>query len=286
MSNTILDSSLITQTFLKKYNFKLIECGDYIQLYIYSNDKIKKNNDELAKTIKSLKRNKICPINNSSLNCSTHENNLKTIDIKNINRSKISCQLLAKCNMSSWKSFITLTYADNIKDISLSRKHLNIFLTKVRRVYNDFKYICVTEFQKRGAIHFHLLTNISLDNSSLIYFQDFDTSSDTSFRFPHIKYWSYGFNSVEVIEKDSKKVIGYISKYMTKDIDNRLWGKRRYTYSQNLQHPFINYLSFGNKIDISHYIEKLTTKYDLTYNNTYKEKYTNNDIYFFELLKN
>ena len=39
-------------------------------------------------------------------------------------------------------------------------------------------------------------------------------------------------------------IIGYLSKYMTKDIDNRLFGKRRYLYSQNLVKPKTYFFKF------------------------------------------
>lgn len=35
----ILDSRLITPTISKKYDIKIVECGDYIQVYYYENSK-------------------------------------------------------------------------------------------------------------------------------------------------------------------------------------------------------------------------------------------------------
>ena len=44
-----------------------------------------------------------------------------------------------------------------------------------------------------------------------------------------------------------KKVVGYIAKYMTKDIDNRLFNRHRYFYSRNLIVPTTMYLALDNE---------------------------------------
>ena len=48
-----------------------------------------------------------------------------------------------------------------------------------------------------------------------------------------LRYWNYGFASV--FDLKGFNVVGYISKYMTKDIDDRLYDHRRYLYSNNLK---------------------------------------------------
>ena len=47
------------------------------------------------------------------------------------------------------------------------------------------------------------------------------TQEDNPF-FSHIKYWNDGYNSVEVIKWDTRKIVGYIAKYMTKNIEDVL----------------------------------------------------------------
>lgn len=296
LNNTILDSSLITPTKqLIKYNVKVVNCNDFIQCYLYSTTKKRYENDN-SYNLKTLKMNSM--IKNISFNSSIKNktnilnlkikphllkninlyniNYLKSIEFKNIIRSKISCQLLAKCNLYSWKTFITLTYADNFTNIPLSRKHLQYFIDSIRRVKKDFMYICITEFQKRGAIHFHLLTNIDYNDSKLMYSQ-LDNS-----KYIHIKYWNYGFNSVEKITGDLQKIIGYISKYMTKDIDNRLFGKRRYTYSNNLIKPKYSYLNIDNSYYYNKFINSLKNYNSLSFQSSFIDKTNNLPVNFYE----
>ena len=218
----ILDSRLISPTLeIKNYNVKLVDCNEYIQVYFYKKKKIKKN---IVKDFDlNLKKLNIdTDLNNNTNN---FDNELKKIEERNIIRSKLSCQRLAKANMKDWETFITLTFEKNITDVQKANKQFRYFIDKIRRVKKDFKYLCITEFQKRGAIHYHLLTNININDDTLMY-----TQNDNK-NFRHIKYWHNGFNSVEILKGDTKKVIGYISKYMTKDIDDRLFSKHRYFYS-------------------------------------------------------
>lgn len=56
-------------------------------------------------------------------------------------------------------SFITLTYGRNIPNHKTAKKHLYLFLKRMRRLYGTFMYVWVAENQKRGAIHFHIAAN-------------------------------------------------------------------------------------------------------------------------------
>lgn len=262
----ILDSKHITPTFLNNsYNLKLVDCGEYTQVYFYSNKKIRRNKKD-----------------NSDLNLTVKENNNdskkdKQIEERSIVRSKLECQRMAKANMHNWKTFITLTFAENITNIDVANKKFRYFVDKVRRIYKNFSYICIPEFQKRGAVHYHLLTNIDLDNSKLIYIQEDNPT------FKHIKYWNEGFTSVEVMTGDPKKVVGYISKYMTKDVDDRLFGHRRYFYSSNLNKPKESYIDLDDPKQLDFFQKKIQEK-EVIYQNSYINTYDNGEVSFLEFL--
>lgn len=262
MSYNILDSSLITPTFLKKYNCKIINFGSYSHVYFYDTTKLKKEKNNINFVKPFIKRQQ------------NYE--LKQVEIKNINRSKFNCQRIALANLDSWQTFITLTYSDNFVNISLSRKHFSYFIDKIRRVKKDFKYLCITEFQKRGAIHYHLLTNININDSTLLYLQEDNP------KFKHIKYWNYGFNSVEFIKDNKNKIVGYISKYMTKDLDNRLFSKRRYLYSRNLITPKESYIDLSKDDEYIKFINYFKNS-NVNFSYNYKDTYNNSNIYFIEL---
>lgn len=269
----ILDSKHISPT-LKLYNIKLVECGDYIQVYYYNNTKSKKFSDSKE----DLKLTKI-DVDVTS-NCVNTDNmkDTNSIELRSIIRSKLECQRLAKSNIKDWETFITLTFAENVTDVTFANKKFRYFIDKVRRVKKDFKYLCIPEFQKRGAVHYHMLCNINIDDNSLLYVQEDNK------KFKHIKYWNDGFSSIEVMTGDPKKVVGYISKYMTKDIDNRLFGKHRYFYSQNLITPKESYINLDNSIDSDFYNKKIQDL-ELIYQNQYINPYDNDNVSFLEFIK-
>jgi len=89
----------------------------------------------------------------------------------------------------------------------------------------SLKYAVVIEFQKRGAIHFHVLFfNLP--------FIDHDKLS---------KLWRNGFIKINKIE-NVKNIGSYVTKYMSKDFDDsRLCGQKSYFTSRGLKKPFITY---------------------------------------------
>ena len=151
------------------------------------------------------------------------------------------------------------------------------FIDKIQRKYKELKYICIPEFQKRGAVHYHLLTNIDIENKELIYAQQDNN------KFKHIKYWTDGFTKVDRINNDIKKVVGYISKYMTKNIDNRLYNRHRYFYSRNLIKPKVSYLNLEEQAHRD-FMTNLLQQKNLIYTNVYQDTYTNESILFKEYL--
>lgn len=62
-------------------------------------------------------------------------------------------------NVTDTASFITLTYGKAYPDQKTTKTHLYHFLKRLRREYGNVFYVWVTELQKRGAPHFHILTD-------------------------------------------------------------------------------------------------------------------------------
>ena len=71
--------------------------------------------------------------------------------------------VLDKKSTKAYASFITLTYGLHYPEDHLSKKHLEAFIKRIKRKYPIFQFIWVAEKQKRGAIHFHLLTPQYID---------------------------------------------------------------------------------------------------------------------------
>lgn len=158
-----------------------------------------------------------------------NENNVR---LDSLYRSKRILIDYAYENEKDFYSFITLTFKKNIKDISIANNKFNIFVSSIRREFPDFKYLGVPEFQKRGAVHYHLLTNLEA-GSPLCPLQDGKSNVYD------VKYWSYGFSSVfDLTSTDDKFNIAlYISKYLMKDFSNRLFGHKKVLKSNNLKKP-------------------------------------------------
>lgn len=293
---TLLDSSLKSkyESLLKPlnnrvfYTCKIIHCGDYVQLYYFDNlkSKIDKDNFIDSKEEKKHKVNKIIKsideIDTENLYKKENKDNLKSILLSNAFRSNFNCQRICKANADIWESFITLTFKENLKDISIANKKFNYFVSNVRKKKKDFKYIAVPEFQKRGAVHYHLLSNLSKEDTDIIIKQKNTEESDN---FYDVKYWNKGFSAVDFIKSDYKKIFSYISKYMTKDIDNRLFGKKRYFFSLNLNQPKTDYLNLDNPKDFDYFLD-LTSGSNIEYQSEYIDNYTKNTIKFMEIKKN
>lgn len=284
----LLDSSLKSKynSLLKPcnsrviYDCKLIKCGDYIQLYFYDKVKSKSNQDlkEQSFNIKS--------VDTDNLYKEVPSNQPKQILLSNAIRSNLACQRLAKTNRNEWESFITLTFKENITDISKANKVFNSWVSNVRKHKKDFKYLAVPEFQKRGAVHYHILSNLGLEDKDIILEQrvkngkakNIDTLYD-------VKFWNKGFVRVDFVKGDYKKIYSYICKYMTKDIDNKLFGRKRYFFSQNLSKPSTEFLNLQNKRDFE-YFRSLLKDNEVEYENSYEDIYTKSTIKFKELIKN
>lgn len=298
IARALLDSSLITATQTRVYTLKIIHCGCYFQIYKYDHKKVKKDgsleadvdNDFLFKAENLSKKN-----------------DKQVIELKNIMRSKFQMQRLIKANESEFKTFLTLTFADEVGDSKIANKTFHTWCTKIKSIYKDFKYVAVPEFQKKReqkygkpVLHFHLLTNLEVGKeytyfrrgkkctTPLIVPQTLFTekqlermSKKQRSSCYDVKYWSYGYSSVESMK--DMNVVGYLSKYMTKDIDNRLFGQRKYFYSLNLNIPKTDYVDIESDIGFLGYLD-IINSCEITFNHTYVDK-LGNEVEFIEFKK-
>lgn len=133
-------------------------------------------------------------------------------------RRKMAVIDAANCNFDvSYAKFITLTFAENVTDVGTATKELHRFMMIARKKYGRFRYLWVVEFQKRGAVHFHMLMDIP----------QFIPQSWIE------KAWGRGFIKINAIEHVDN-IGAYIAKYMSKLDDHRLDGRRAYGMSRNM----------------------------------------------------
>lgn len=161
--------------------------------------------------------------------------------------------------------FVTLTFADNVTDPKITNKYFNSwrtsFVRKLKKHYDvDLKYIGIPEFQKRGAVHYHLILNINpRDHSELLPLQK------GKFNMYDVFGWNHGFTSVfdfDLTDENFNPIL-YVSKYLTKDLDNRLLGATKLLKSNNLTKPTIFELDIKNEDDNHVYQEYIDYVYKL-----------------------
>lgn len=103
--------------------------------------------------------------------------------------------------------FVTLTYKGIEQDYEKVMYDLKQLFKQERRVGNkDLKYIYIFEWQKRGSLHVHLITNNKL------------TTYTNQNGYPSLTYWRHGFTSMLHItdfDKNFKPYL-YLFKYMRK----------------------------------------------------------------------
>ena len=118
--------------------------------------------------------------------------------------------------------FYTITFKENMQDIPTANKEFQKFIQRLNyHVGHKLKYLSVIEFQKRGAIHYHVVFfNLPFIDKAVIE-----------------KKWGHGFTRIETADNVNDCAL-YIAKYLKKNlIDKRLVGQKSYFTSKGLPRP-------------------------------------------------
>ena len=123
---------------MKKYNQKLVVSGKTVEIYKYT--KWQLYDFECKRKIfdrdKKNKRSALADHRATTTICN-----------------------LVNCN-ERLNKFLTLTFAENVKDLNKANLKFKLFVKRIKFKYPYFQYVCVVEFQKRGAVHYHLVCNL------------------------------------------------------------------------------------------------------------------------------
>ena len=143
----------------------------------------------------------------------------------------------ARANL--WEWFFTLTFnPDRVDSMNYDEvtDKMSKWLNNLRRICPEMKYLVVPEKHKSGRYHFHgLFANV--DGLS---FKDSGHRDEGGHSIYNIGNYKFGFSTAVKIGDtldDSAKVSSYLSKYITKDLTEGTFGKRRYWASRNLDLP-------------------------------------------------
>lgn len=228
---------------VKSYKSKIVASGNIIEFYEYEKPVLEGYSD----TKKS----------SSGRSVSANEFEKEVNRKKVLSRARRDLRRLINSNVNMYagftSKFITLTFKENLKDFSSANYEFKKFKQRLEDYFDKkLKYVVVPEFQKRGAIHYHVIFfNIPFIRSNVL-----------------SKIWNNGFVKVNKID-NVDNVGAYICKYMTKDNDDdRLLGKKCYFSSRGLYKP----IEIKEKEKINNIVSSLP-EYCLTYANTFENDY-------------
>ena len=148
-----------------------------------------------------------------------------------LNRSKQN--LIGICRANKWHYFVTFTFNPRLVDSSNYYEvcvKTSQFMNNLRKRYcPNMKYVLVPELHKDGE-HYHLHGLMAdCDGFKMRVSGKFDRKGNIIYNMPS---WKYGWNTATAVSH-SGKVSNYIAKYITKDTEGLLHGKRRYWCSHN-----------------------------------------------------
>lgn len=195
---------------MNEYGTKVIQSGKVIEVYEYKNPV--KNGYTGGKG----GRKKSCDV-------ATNQEEKEINREKVLNRARRDLRRIVNSNVQDYSKFLTLTFADNVQDIEWANNEFKKFIKRFNyHLGYKVAYSGVIEFQKRGAIHYHV---IFYNTPQKLKLDDLRA------------YWGHGYIKLNII-KDVDNVGAYICKYMTKcEDEKKLRGKKLYFNSRGLEKP-------------------------------------------------
>ena len=173
------------------------------------------------------------------------------IENRSLKRTADTIKKLVSFNEDKFKTFITLTFKDDVEDIDEAFKRFQSYIKYCKRHLNDeLYYICVPEIQKKRAektgkyvIHFHMVSNIELESELIPKREPKQISGEGHSGTKTIYYydlegWSHGYSFAIGIEKNTTFNLSlYLVKYLCKDMDDRFFNRQKLLKSNNLKYP-------------------------------------------------
>jgi hypothetical protein len=142
--------------------------------------------------------------------------------IYKLNKSKVrkKCNAFSRLEKSKkFLAFYSISFPKGLPDEN-AYKIFNIWLTRCRKDCGLKSYIWVAERQKNGTVHFHLLSNDFMQIQTVNGFMASCLSSEKKNGLEALKWVKIEkYNGVDVkkVDKNRKSLIGYLTKYITKN---------------------------------------------------------------------
>lgn len=259
------------------YDARVFISGNVIEIYSYSETRAR----GFSIPTRSIKHNTV-----KQIDFETGELLVDYGDVTDKLRSRMKSNIRARnevrrlvlSNFDKNSKFMTLTFRENLQDLDEANRCFKLFLQSVNRYLasrdkQNMKYIAVVEFQKRGAIHYHVICDLK--------------------GFPANRLWGFWKNATGSYDGgvDIKRIThvdnvgAYVTKYMVKDLekaDERLIGKKCYQRSKNLERPVEFTLDLRKEKDAKIFEDLLKDK-KITYENDYEDKFTGGTVTYREI---
>lgn len=204
-----------------RYNAKVIVAGNVIELYEYEKEIRTGKDSDMDKPVgRKGKRKEGLEWIDEDAKATREKNRADALQ-----RARKNLRRLINANVDAWGErvkFFTLTFKENVQDIKMANYEFKKFRQRLEyHLGLKLKYVAVIEFQKRGAIHYHMI----MFNMPYVPHADLE------------RIWGHGFVKVNAID-EVDNVGAYVTKYMTKDNDDeRLKGEKCYFSSRGLIKP-------------------------------------------------
>ncbi|MFZ2539948.1 MAG: hypothetical protein WAX04_13795 [Oscillospiraceae bacterium] len=207
------------------YDIRLIQAGKVVEIIEY--EKLVVEYSKIDKKI-----NMTCQKNGRKSMASVEDKQTNRMIV--LYRARNEIRRLVNTNVSQYCDengnaympvFLTLTFSENIQDIAWANNEFRKFIKRLgNHIAHDqcyLKYLAVIEFQKRGAVHYHLII------FNLPYMPVKEIS----------EIWRYGYIWINAVDHVDN-LGAYVVKYMNKDNDDeRLAGHKCYFSSRGLYKP-------------------------------------------------
>lgn len=201
----IINENLIKTNKVNCYHLSLCECGNQVYVKYYRGGVAMGKRYGMGRTSEMSK----------NININRHDA---------IVRARRKLMMLIQANFKNDDKFITLTFRENVSDLNIANYEFKKFIERLKYEYGNFKYVAVIEFQKRGAIHYHMLASLPIIKKSEL-----------------AAIWRNGFVKINNI-KEVDDLGAYLIKYMTKNKDIwKLAREKSYLCSKNLKRPVFLY---------------------------------------------
>ena len=248
----------IHTTLENKYNIKFVQSRDRLEVYRYGLPQVigRKGNNQSGR-------------NGKGGGAKVEKNRRETL-----NKARNQIIRLVNCN-PDLTTFISLTYKENMQDISLSKVDLSNCIRMMQRFWPGMKYLYVLEYQGRGAIHYHMLCNIPVPVKTAKSRQLKPQEQKDFENYFREVFWEHGWVDIRDLSQEGNTNVGlYVSVYLVEDLYKLdLQGNRCYGYSRNLLKPTVSTCyQLCDNIDI---IQEFSEWYDIHYMSNYHINYEN-----------